>query len=471
MSFIPVILCGGSGSRLYPVSRNSFPKQFVKITNNFSLIQNTIMRFSQSKQIVLISNISHTNILMSQIKELVELDKINCETKITVYLEPVGKNTLPAISIISNDLKNENLLFIPCDHIYNTTSLLETIEKGINSNNPIITFGIKPTYPETGFGYIETDLMDDFVAKFIEKPNKEKAQELIKLSNVYWNSGIFLLKSTNFINLVNKLQPEIFNVITNLNNTRTYDGEINLITIDNLYSNCTSISIDFGIMELLEPKQIYMVKYNDLWNDIGSFKSIYDISEKDSSGINSDSHVLNLNSSNCLVKSDKLVLLNGITEISIIETQDTILISDINKSQEIKKLYEMAISLNKKESIYTHFDYRPWGYYEVLAGGDTMGFKIKKIIVYPNKRLSLQSHNKRKEYWFCIEGKGQAQIEHNIIKLEATNNLNTMVFIDVKQKHRLINNSQHNLIIIEVQLGTYLGEDDIIRYEDDFNRS
>jgi mannose-1-phosphate guanylyltransferase len=469
MSFIPVILCGGSGSRLYPLSRNTFPKQFVKINNKYSLLQNTILRFSQYKQIIMISNLSHKNILSSQIKELFESKLVDKEIKIIIYLEPVGKNTLPAISIVCNDLSYQNLLFIPCDHIYNTKSLLQAIEKGIISNNNIITFGVKPTYPETGFGYIESDINDNFVIKFIEKPNKEKAIELIGLSNIFWNSGIFLLKSTFFIDLVNKLQPQIINVINKLNNTITYDEEIKFVMIGNDYSCCKSISIDFGIMELLEPKQIYMIEYNDLWNDIGSFQSIYEISEKDSDGINLDSQTLNLNSSKCLVKSDRLVMLNNVSNLSIIDTQDIILISDTNKSQDVKKLYEMAIALNKKEISYTHFDYRPWGCYEVLAGGDTMGFKVKKIIVYPNKRLSLQSHNQRKEYWFCIEGMGQAQIDTNIIKLESITN--SMVFIDVKQKHRLINNTSLNLVIIEIQLGCYLGEDDIVRYEDDYNRN
>lgn len=468
MSFIPVILCGGSGSRLFPLSRSTYPKQFVKINNEFSLLQNTIIRFNQNLQLVLITNSSHKNIIMSQIKELLDLKQLGTNVEITIFLEPEGRNTLPAITLVCNHFIHSNLLFIPCDHIYNTSSLLKVINKGIDSSNNIITFGVKPTYPETGFGYIESDI-DNFVIKFIEKPNEQKALELIECPNIFWNSGIFLLKSDNFINLVNKLQPEIAKIISNLINQCSTETNINYITIDKLYTECKSISVDYGIMELLEPKQIYMVEYNDLWNDIGSFKSIHDISEKDSSGINTDSHIINLNSSNCLVKSDKLVLLNNVENLSIIDTQDSILISNTSKSQEVKKLYEMAISLNKKEISYTHFDYRPWGHYEVLAGNDTMGFKVKKITVYPNKRLSLQSHKKRKEYWFCIEGKGQAQVDTNIIDLES--NTNTMVFIDIDIQHRMMNNSQSNLVIIEIQLGVYLGEDDIIRYEDDFNRN
>ena len=365
------------------------------------------------------------------------------------------------------DAFGRKLLFVPCDHIYNTTSLLEAINQGLNSSNNIVTFGIKPTYPEIGFGYIEVNQFDNFVNKFIEKPNKEKAEELIKNDNIYWNSGIFLLESNNFIQLVQEFKPKILNTINKLNNIELIENNnIKLIQINSIYSECENISIDYGIMELLGLNTIFMVGYNDLWNDIGSFKSIHDISEKDNLAINDDSHTLNLNSSNCYVNSNKLVLLNNISNLSIIDTNDVILISDINKSQEVKKLYELAIQLGKNQINYNHFDYRPWGYYEVLAGGDNMGFKIKKIIVHPNKRLSLQSHNFRKEYWFCIGGEGQAQINDSLINLKT----DSMVFIDIAQTHRLVNNSESNLEIIEIQLGTYLGEDDIIRYEDDYNR-
>ena len=468
MTFIPVILCGGSGSRLFPLSRNTFPKQFVKINGDHSLLQNTLIRFLSCEEIVLVSGKKHMCIINAQIKELVELKLLNPKTKITIFLEPVGKNTLPAVTIVCEYFKYSKLLFIPCDHIYNTTSLLESVNKGIERNQDVIVFGIKPTYPETGFGYIESDMDDFFVNKFIEKPNFEKAKLLIENSNIYWNSGIFLLEPNNFLSIVKRLKPTILEIIIGLNNTNTQEDTIIYIGIDERYSECENISIDYGIIEHLEPKTIYMIKYDDLWNDIGSFKSIHEISIKDDSLINTDSNILNLDSSNCLIKSDKLVLLNNVSGLSIIDTHDTLMISNTNKSQEVKKLYEMAICLGKKEISYNHFDYRPWGYYEVLAGGDNMGFKIKKIIVYPNKRLSLQSHNFRKEYWFCINGIGKAIVDNNLICIDSLTN--TMVYVDIKQKHRLVNESKSNLEIIEIQLGTYLGEDDIIRYEDDYNR-
>ena len=362
------------------------------------------------------------------------------------------------------------LLIIPCDHIYNTDSLIESINKGIESNNEIITFGIKPTYPETGFGYIEKDGLSNKINRFIEKPKIEIAEKIWKQDNIYWNSGIFLLEPYLFFsNLLLKYQAKMFDVIQNLNNEINIESDtIKFINIDSNFITCENISIDYGIMELLDPNKITMIEYNDIWNDIGSFKSIYDICNKDNSFINTNTNCINLNSDGCYINSDKLVLLNNVENLSIVNTTDVLLISDINKSQEVKKLYELAKTMKKNEINYSNIDYRPWGFYEVLAGGDNMGFKIKRIVVYSNKKLSLQSHNHRKEYWFCLKGKGVALIENNNFVLESTNN--TSVFIDIRQKHRLINDSNDLLEIIEIQLGTYLGEDDIIRYEDDYNR-
>jgi mannose-1-phosphate guanylyltransferase len=274
MNFIPVILCGGSGSRLFPLSRNSFPKQFVKISNEYSLLQNTILRFISCTHIILISNHSHKNILLSQIKELIDLKLLSVDIKFTVFLEPVGKNTLPAITFICEYFISKKLLFLPCDHIYDTQILLETVNNGLKSLNNIVTFGIKPTYPETGLGYIETDPTDNFVNKFIEKPNLDKAIELVKKDNIFLNSGIFLLQSTHFINIINQYNPKLLSDIEKITSIKTQDfANIESIQIDYEYSKCESISIEYGIMKLLGPKQIYMCEY----------KSIHDISSKDDS--------------------------------------------------------------------------------------------------------------------------------------------------------------------------------------------
>lgn len=452
-SYIPVILCGGTGSRLFPKSKENLPKQFIKVNSDYSLLQNTILRFKHLKNIILVSNINHRHIIEYQINEL------NLDINFEIYLEPSGRNTAPAINLITQLKPNNRLLFLPCDHIYDTKVLNYTINLALEKNDPIITFGIKPNYPDTGFGYLEYN-QSGYLYRFIEKPNKETAEKFIKMGNYYWNSGIFLLDANYTNDLFKKYQLSIFDTIKDLINDIKIDNKYYIIPSD--YNACLNISIDNGIMELLPSNSIYMIEYNGLWNDIGTFKSIHDISQKDEFNINISNHI-NYNSNNCLIDSNKLVLLNNVSNLIISESDDCILVSDIKSSQDIKKVFELT--KNKKEIKSNKIDYRPWGYYEILSEFD--GYKIKKISVYPLKRLSLQSHKYRKEQWTCIKGTGQAQIDNKLINLE----INKSVFIEINQKHRLINNSNELLEIIEIQLGNYLEEDDIIRYEDDFNRN
>jgi len=226
------------------------------------------------------------------------------------------------------------------------------------------------------------------------------------------------------------------------------------------------ISIDYAILELLPSGSIKMIIYDNIWSDIGTFGSIYELVLKDQSGINLSANLINYKSYECYIDSQRLVLLNNVNNLVIIDSDDILLISELESTQNIKKIYELTKNNSINNIKFNNIDYRPWGYYEVLAGNDSSGFKIKKISVYPGKRLSLQSHNHRREQWTCINGSGQAQIEDDIIDLD----INKVVEIEIGQKHRLINNSEQLFQIIEIQMGKYLGEDDIIRYEDDFGR-
>jgi len=269
--------------------------------------------------------------------------------------------------------------------------------------------------------------------------------------------------------LFNKYQPDIYSVISQLINQININLTIN--NIDYLYipqqfSFCTDISIDYAILELLPSGSIKMIIYDNIWSDIGTFGSIYELVLKDQSGINLSANIINYKSYNCYIDSNKLVLLNNVNNLAIIDTDGVLLISDLQSTQDIKKIYELTKKDSNNNIRFNNIDYRPWGFYEVLAGNDDSGFKIKKISVYPGKRLSLQSHKHRREQWTCISGSGQAQIEDQIVNLE----INKVVEIEIGQKHRLINNSEQLFEIIEIQMGIYLGEDDIIRYEDDFGR-
>lgn len=460
---MPVILCGGMGTRLFPLSRNNIPKQFLYLENNgLSLLQNTILRLTESgiNEICLMSNAKYLNILNNQLIELNNLKNI----KFHIFLEPSSRNTFPAIYFMLNYFYNNNdnyftnLLFLPSDHIYDKNEF-NCLINNFNKNNQATLVGIKPTYPETGYGYIYTN--NDDVIEFKEKPCLEIAEKYLLNENYYWNSGMFLFNK-NILSTVNKLYPDIADEITNIVymskniilNTPVFDeNNIKTTYIHNDYNNMENISIDYAVIEKLN--NIKMIKYDGVWSDIGSYNSLIKLSNQ----------YIGYKSENNYVNAKKQIVMANVNNVSLIETDDCILVSDLNKSQDIKNLYEI-VKTQKPNLINNEYkDYRPWGFYEVIQ--DTPTFKLKKITVYPGKKLSLQSHNKRSEHWTCLEGIGMAQINDELIKLK----LDKSVFIKIGDKHRLINNGSENLVIIELQTGNYFGEDDIIRYEDDYGRS
>lgn len=450
--YTPIILCGGSGSRLFPLSRENVPKQFVRLTNDMSLIQNTILRFSKFPKIVLISNIKHKCILEAHIREI--LHRIPT-TKVIVVLENEGRDTAPPIIFSLLEFKETNLLFLPCDHVFDDQLILNTINECKPNDNLITVFGIKASKPETGFGYIKLDNDGKSVEQFVEKPKIDVALQYVADGSYYWNSGMFMIRSNNnMIDCVKSLLPNTVDVIQKLNNKKYFLDGICYIELDKQYSQCDNISIDYGLLEKMPAKTISMIKYDGLWKDIGTFASLINQGE--------NNYIKTTN-------NDKMVITEGVTGLVIVDTNDILLVSTVDRSQNIKNIYN-SIKNNPDDKINTfikqnNIDFRPWGFYEVLSSCDQ--FKIKKISVYPRKRLSLQSHKFRKELWKVLMGKGQAVVGDELIDIKEGQN----IVIEIGQKHRLINNTDELLEIIEMQTGSYLGEDDIIRYEDDFNRS
>lgn len=469
-----VILCGGSGSRLWPKSREKMPKQFIRITNTYTMFQNTLIRINKlikidkdnnsNNKVIVICNQDHIHLAQHQITEL------NLDINIIILGEPKGRDSAPAICISSLIGSNENCTMImPCDHVIDDDEFIKVYLSSLKYlNNSIVTFGIKPTYAETGYGYIKTDNNFETI-QFVEKPNKETANEYLK-GNYLWNAGIFLFKNKNMIKCFEKYEPEILQKCREIIDKA--DITKSLILLDSLFFECRSISIDYAIMEplckdttnFIEKKTI---PYNGHWNDIGSFSSLYDELDKDENNNIISGDIKIIKTTNCYIESeDRLISTIGVNNLIIIDTLDALLICNKDHTQDVKKIVDY-LKETKREEAYLHKTViRPWGFYKNIEGNDINGFKVKKIVVLPGKRLSLQSHNLRSEHWVIVKGSAKVTLGREIFYL----NKDDYIYIPIKTLHRIENVGESLLEFTETQVGDYLGEDDIIRYQDDFGR-
>ena len=471
---VPVILCGGSGSRLWPLSRESFPKQYLSLIKNskYSLLQNTIKRISNIKNIIspiLICNEEHRFIVLDQ------LNQINIKPS-AIILEPVGRNTAPAITISAlqalKDYQNPKLLVLAADHeIKNKNEFINTIEKGIYYSNLdfLVTFGIVPTRPETGYGYIEIE--DDIhintkkgypIKRFIEKPNLENARRFISEKRYLWNSGMFLFNAKAILNEITKYNLNLKKACSESLKKATKDlGFMRLE--ESSFKRAEDISIDIAVME--KTNSSIVMPLNVGWSDIGSWKSIWEIEDKDSDKNVAIGKVFLNNSKNCYVRSEKrLVVGMGLEDLIIVETSDAILITKSNSDQEVKSVLNKLKEKNFSESKTHKKIYRPWGNYLSLA--ESENWQVKRIEVCVEGSLSLQLHKKRSEHWIVVKGSALVEIDERKFILEE----NQSTYIPLGSKHRLSNNGNETLVLIEVQSGIYLGEDDIIRFKDIYGR-
>lgn len=490
MNFI--ILCGGSGSRLWPVSREKLPKQFLRLTNEYTMLQNTILRIIELNnklkelylasssfstdinnidniklnKIFVICNIDHSHIVEKQCNEM------DLDISIKIITEPKGRDSAPAICISSllGDL-NDNTFIIPCDHIFDNEEFIKcSIESLKFIENSIITFGIKPTKPETGYGYIQIGV-NNKTERFIEKPNLELAEKYFKSGDFLWNAGIFIFKNKNMIDCFLKYSIDILtNCTETLKNTDFTKEIINLSS--NPFVNCKSISIDYAIMEHIVFNNdgllsAITIPYNSFWNDIGSYSALYNELDKDENNNVIRGNIFTMDTTNSYIETeDNFTSVIGMNNLIVVNTRDALLICDNNKTQDVKKVVEHLKKNNMEEAFFHKKVFRPWGYYINIEGHDYSGFKVKRIAVYPGKRLSLQSHNKRSEHWVIVKGNAKVQIDTKFILL----NKDDYIYIPVLTLHRIENIGTELLEFTETQIGEYLGEDDIIRYEDDFGR-
>lgn len=471
-----VILSGGSGSRLWPKSREKLPKQFLKMTNEYTMLQNTVLRVQKinrqilnpNDKIIVICNKDHAHIVELQLREL------NVLLPIQVISEPKGRDSAPAICIASllGDIE-EMTMIMPCDHIFDDDIFANCyLESLSHLEKAIVTFGIRPTHIETGYGYIKTDLESNTL-QFVEKPNFEIAKKYFEEGNYLWNSGIFAFKNKNMIECFRKYAPEILDCCEKTLSTACLDTSSILLN-EQTFSTCLSISVDYAIMEpLCNDNEIKLSRktflYDGHWNDIGSFSAVYNELNKtrttDNNIVKGD--ILTLDTTNCYIESERgIVSTIGVNNLIIINTDDAVLICNKEQSQDVKKTVEHLRKENREEAYFHKTVFRPWGWYKNVEGNDTNGFKVKRIAVYHGKRLSLQSHNYRSEHWVMVRGTAKVILGTDEIILQKDQH----IYIPVKTLHRIENIGEDLLEFTETQIGEYLGEDDIIRYEDDFGR-
>jgi mannose-1-phosphate guanylyltransferase len=454
-----LILCGGSGTRLWPLSRSLFPKQFYPLFENQSLYQQTLNRnYNHSDEFLIVINQEQYFMGLDQQESLFKNKKCH------YILESVGRNTAPAIALAALSCSPEEiLLVVPSDHlILNQKEYEKTIQraKTLAMNNKLITFGINPTYPETGYGYIESS--NEKVLSFKEKPSLEIAKTYLQAGNYFWNSGMFCFKAGFFLSELEKFAPEVFKQ-SKIAFEKSNPFPTKRI-LKELMMNIPDISIDYAVME--KSHSVGMVKAEFDWSDLGSFDSLYAALPKDKNGNTLYQDHFNIESKNNLIMGQKKFIATiGIEDLAIIDTPDALLISKRGETQKVKDVvHHLKNDRFSLTEVHTKA-HRPWGNYTVLE--DSAQFKVKKIEVNPGASLSLQKHAQRSEHWVVVTGQAKVTVGEKTFLL----NKNESTYIPREAVHRLENTTKEKLVIIEAQVGDYLGEDDIVRLKDDYMRN
>ena len=463
MSIKVVILCGGSGSRLWPESRESLPKQFIPIFDGKSLLDLTIervLKIQDQVRPIIVCNKKHGFLVRNALD--------NFKLKADIIYEPEGKNTTAAIYLAAkNSFESDNLLIMPSDHLIpDNQKFAEDISniRKLSDFNHWITLGIKPTKPSEAYGYIKASKINKNnllkVSEFIEKPNKKIASKLIKDGNYYWNAGIFLGKSSMIIDSIKKYAPNIAEPCDDAFNKQIITKKTNEINfLFETFSKIPSVSIDFSVMEY--EKKIFLYPINNEWSDVGSWDSIAEIYKNTSVSNN----IFEIDSTNNFVRSEKRVIATiGVKDLIIIDSDNATLIAKKNETEKVKLIVNQLIEKKFSEATEHSFENRPWGKFENLL--DSVNCKVKRIEVNPKKRLSLQYHNFRSEHWLVVHGKAHIHLDGKNFILNSGESID----IPVKSHHYIENKSNKKLTIIETQLGSYFGEDDIIRIDDPYSR-
>ena len=465
----PVVLAGGSGTRLWPLSRRLHPKQFIDLIGANTLFQETILRLPKTvENPLIICNENHRFLAAEQLR------KINRSSR-GIILEPEGRNTGPAITLAALKLIQENenaiLLILSADHlIHNVEKFHQAIElaKKQAENNKLVTFGVVPNKVETGYGYIRANVYEDekyfTINEFVEKPDFKTAQKYIDSGTYFWNSGIFMFKASLFLEELEKYEPEILNACK-----KSYQNEYHDLDFIRLneeeFLNCPSQSVDYAVLE--RTTNAVMVRLDAEWSDVGSWAALSDSQSKDSNNNTSIGEVILKKVKNSYIHSisNRLVSAIGVSDLIIVDTDDAILVAKKDNMKYIKDIVEQIKASGRLESDHHRVVYRPWGYYDSIDNGN--GFQVKRILVNPGAKLSLQKHEHRAEHWVVVKGSAQVTCGKKTFQLFK----NQSTFIPLGEIHRLENIGSIPLEIIEIQTGGYIGEDDITRIEDAYGRS
>lgn len=468
---IPIILCGGSGSRLWPLSRTQYPKQFLKILGQQSLLQETVLRLPQassflSKKMFVISNQEHRFLVAEQLREI--------QVDYRLFLEPVGRNTAAAIAVASLQAAKNNpqevLLVLSADHaIHDKVAFADAIGLANQAAQAgaIVTFGVAPTAPETGYGYIEvvpgSDSATKMVKSFVEKPDLEKAEAYLQAGNYYWNSGMFAFRADVMLAELQRLAPDILSACEQALDDAKHEQDFIWLE-EAAFSACRSDSIDYAVMEKTQLAQV--VPFAGGWNDVGSWSAVWDESPKDNHGNVLTGDVVTHEVSQSYIHAEsRLVGVVDVDNLVVVETSDAVLITQKGSTQKVKDLVEHLKHHQRQEGQHHQLVHRPWGSYESFSQGPH--YQVKRLIVKPGARISVQYHHHRSEHWVVISGTARVRVGEQYLTLSE----NQSTFIPVGVVHSLENPSDRDLEVIEVQSGSYLGEDDIVRLEDHYGRA
>ena len=495
---IPVILCGGSGTRLWPLSRSGFPKQFLVLSgddSSQSLFQQAVIRINSVANAsitlgntLVVTNEDHRFLVLDQLRELgKEENKKISSLSATLLLEPAGRNTAPALSMAAfcaqqlSSNQDPILVITPADQtIQNpaafTKALQDCIQTVEAAANTIAILGITPTAPETGYGYIQRSGNKDqnnayLVDRFVEKPDSKTAQSYLADGSYLWNSGMFVLKASTWLSALKEFRADIFEASQKSWQTKTEDAADGIGFIrpgKEEFISIPSESIDYAVIEKC-PKSHYNIQMVELdagWNDLGAWDAVWQVGKQDQAGNVTNGDTLLTNTKNSLVHaSSRLVSAVGVENLIIVETADAVLVADRKNSQDVKNIVTQLESQKREEKNLHRKVARPWGWYDSVDEGER--FKVKRIQVKPGASLSLQMHHHRAEHWIVVKGVAEITNGDQVITL----NENQSTYIPQGQTHRLANRGTEPLEIIEVQSGSYLGEDDIVRFEDTYGRN